>query len=103
MAQGKDNGNGSALVNISAEDWAKACIAAGYTVRDGKPVLGISGDVGDGFLVTLDPPTAISPVNLARALCSYALRVGQGAVKGKKEPTRHLKAAKSRWNRSAPN
>lgn len=95
MAQGRDNGT---LVHVSDELWAKACAEAGYAIKDGKPVLGISGDEGDGFLVTLDPPNGISPVNLARALCSYALRVGQSVVKAAEkdddsEPSQELAQA----------
>ena len=93
MAQGQRNGNGNgeqpvSLINISPDDWAKAAVAAGYTVHNGLPVIGVSGESGDGYLVSIAVPTSIDPANLARALLSHALRVGQSGVKASKSPDR---------------
>lgn len=86
MAQSQ-NGNGNAprefQLIISDKAWAQACEAAGYALTaDGKPIIGISSE-NEGFLVALDSPVNIDPVNLARAICSLSLRVGQAKVKAK--------------------
>lgn len=93
MAQG--NQNEAAAQN--GVMWAESAARAGYTVHEGVPYIGVSGDEGDGFLVGLGAPSWFGLVgdepsrdNVFRALAAHALRVGQGKLKAADKPTREI-------------
>lgn len=72
------------LAAITGDLWAAACSAAGYPMdANNCPMVPVSGEQGDGFIVSVLPPVDIDMSNLVRALLQYALRTGQGGVKGK--------------------
>lgn len=101
-ANGSDNVATGGLLNMSAADWAKACGDAGYCIRNGKPLIGISDDNSEntvGYIVELDFPK-IDPVNLARALCAHALRVGQSGLKAANKDDRSNAVATESANRA---
>lgn len=83
---------------VSAADlWAVSAANCGYAVHSGMPLIGISGDVGEGFLVAVPAPAWFAHVatdgerdNAFRAVVGHALRVGQSKVKAAKEPTREI-------------
>src|SRR5512135_2370619 len=84
MAQGNQN----AATAIANRMWAESAARAKYAVHDGVPLIGVSGDEGDGFIVPLPAPHFFHDVadegmrdNVFRALASHALRVGQAKVK----------------------
>jgi|ERR1700693_1383203 len=91
MAQGNQN----------ATLWAESAARVGYTVHNGVPHIGVSGDEGDGFIVPLSPvPSHFHLIeseserdNNFRALASHALRVGQAKLKAADTPTRELAGA----------
>lgn len=75
--------------------WVAAADSAGYATHDGKALIGISGDSGDGYIVGVPAPSWFASVrdegmrrNLAQALLAHALRVGQAKVKAEDNPTR---------------
>lgn len=80
--------------------WSKAASDCGYAVgTDGVPLIGISPDEGDGFIVPVPAPTWFAQVrdegarkNVFRALAAHALRVGQSKVKAADKPTRQTAA-----------
>jgi len=85
MAQGNQN----------AVMWAESAARSKYAVHDGSPLIGVSGDEGDGFIVPLPAPHFFHQIadeglrdNVFRALASHALRVGQAKVKAEKTPSR---------------
>lgn len=68
--------------------WAESASNAGYTVQDGVPYIGVSGDVGDGHIVPVPAPAWFVAIedqgqrdNVFRALAAHALRVGQSSLK----------------------
>jgi hypothetical protein len=101
MAQGQRNNNHGTqaesfkpLAAMPADVWSKAVAAAGYTVDDnGNAMIPVSGDTGDGYLVSVSTPTDIDMGNLVRALLGHALRVGQAGVKASKSPSREVATA----------
>jgi len=81
MAQGQQNAN---------ELWASAAASAGFAVHNGAPLIGISPDEGDGYIVELPAPDWFSAIrdegtreNVFRAMAGHALRVAQAKVKAK--------------------
>lgn len=86
MAQGTQN---------AAELWAQSAARVGYTIHEDTPHIGISGDVGDGFIVPLPAPDWFASIrdegtrdNVLRAMAAHALRVGQAKLKSEDNPTR---------------
>src|ERR1700687_4058884 len=87
MAQGNQN------VSL----WAESAARAGYTVHNGVPHIGVSGDEGDGFIVPIAAATWFQHVddegtrgNEFRGMAAHALRVGQAKLKAADKPTREI-------------
>lgn len=77
--------------------WAEAAARCGYSVHNGSPLIGVSGDEGDGFIVPLPAPSYMTHItdegtrdNVFRALAAHALRVGQAKLKAADKPTREV-------------
>ena len=90
-----ENTNENIIVNgTDARTWAETCADMGYAVTtDGLPLIGISPDEGDGFLVPVPEPKGFDTFEpsmrraIGRAMLADALRVGQAKVKAEKAPT----------------
>jgi len=83
MAQGNQN------VTL----WEQSAARAKYDLHNGQPLIGVSGDEGDGFIVPLRAPDWFHNItdegardNVFRAMASHALRVGQAKLKASKTP-----------------
>jgi len=83
--------------NNSGVLWAKSAANAGYAVHNNMPLIGVSGDEGDGFIVALVAPSWFQAIadepsrdNVFRALAAHALRVGQAKLKAAETPTKEI-------------
>lgn len=96
MAQSNQNtGDNTGNTNGAATAWSEAAARAKYAVHGGVPLLGISPETGNGFIVPLPAPAWFATItdagmqdNVFRAIAGHAQRVGQGAVKGTGNATR---------------
>lgn len=77
--------------------WAQSASRAKYAVHEGKPLIGISPDKGDGYIVPLPAPDWFASIadegtrdNVFRAMASHALRVGQAKIKSADKPDREI-------------
>lgn len=91
MAQGTNN---------SATLWGESASRCKYAVHNGAPMIGVSGDTGDGFIVPVPAPAWFAAIedegtrdNVFRAMSSHALRVGQAKLKAAEKPTREVALA----------
>jgi hypothetical protein len=86
--------------NNSLTLWGESASRCKYAVHNGAPMIGVSGDTGDGFIVPVPAPTWFAAIedegtrdNVFRALSSHALRVGQAKLKAAEKPTREVALA----------
>lgn len=83
------------VVDNAPAMWAEAAAKAGYAVHNGLPLIGVSGEKGDGYIVPLTAPSWFASVadentriNVFRAMSRHAQAVAQAKLKSEKEPSK---------------